>query len=127
MWAVAYSWAWDAHAGKGGSITELSVTDNYRDWAVMVHRAHRMLRIASQFAALLRLVFQPGDKALTAPKLDCAIVGEATGFADRFVVVNAIQRLVSIEVTIGPNSICSVGCHVLIPQAGAIAVSLSAQ
>jgi hypothetical protein len=72
-------------------------------------------------------VFHPGNEALTTSKLNCGIVGEAAGSADCFVVVSANQRLVFIEVTIGPNGICSVGCHVLIPQAGAITVSLSAQ
>ena len=72
----------------------------------------RRLRVDAQLADLFRLVFEPGNEPLAAPELDCAFIGKASGPADCFVVVNANQRLVPFEVTIGPNGICSVVFHV---------------
>jgi hypothetical protein len=38
--------------------------------------------------ALLRFMFQPGNEALAAPKLDCAAICKSFGFADRIIVVS---------------------------------------
>src|SRR5882757_3158625 len=59
----------------------------------------------------LDLVFHTRDEAFAAPKLNCAFIDEVSGLVDGFVVVNANQRLKPLEVTIGPNGICSVIGH----------------
>jgi len=78
-----------ARAGSGGS-TKLSVTDNYRSWAMIIQHAHFGSKIASQFRmiTLLRFMFQPGYEALAAPKLDCAAICKPFGFSHCFIVVS---------------------------------------
>ena len=52
--------------------------------------AHFSSTIASQFIpASLRLVFQSGNKAFAAPKLNGAAIRKPFGFADCIVVVSA--------------------------------------
>ena len=70
----------------------------------------------------LDLVFHTRDEAFAARKLNCAFIDEVSGLVDGFVVVNANQRLKPLEVTIGPNGICSVIGHDEAPQTGTIAV-----
>jgi hypothetical protein len=53
-------------------------------------------------------VLQSGNEAFAAPKLDCAVTCKPFGFANCIIVVNASERLVSIEIAVEPNGICPV-------------------
>ena len=69
-----------------------------------------------QQAALLRLVFQPNDQAVAAPKLNIMAIDEALGLGGCLEIVGANQRLEADEMPVEANDISSVFSHRLAPS-----------
>jgi hypothetical protein len=80
---------------RRGQLRSASVSQTYRSRAILASlaagkdRSNGLSAPLIKTVALLRLVFQPGNEALAAPKLNGAAICKRFGFVDCIVVVIA--------------------------------------